>query len=351
MNPIQRAIGGAFVLFTLAMAASAQNTPTAADKLAVKILLTDGKTTVVRSRRELGFQLNTAGGGHLFTIDPVALKGALTRISHAFHQVSINARVGLANKQVTIVPGTYARKIDVERSAQVLIDKVSADPTVTHFTVALIKAPPPLSEDKLKGVNAILGQMTTHTSDVAKRNINIGIATKAIDGTLLSPGETFSLNGVVGERTQARGYRTAIVFEDGLKTPGIGGGVSQVTGTLFNAAALAGLSIREVHPHSRPVAYLPLGRDATVAYGVKDLKFVNNTGHPVYISYTFQNNTLRAILFGASIGNRQVRLTPRARILGEGKIRAELYRTIRQDGNVVSKERLFRHLYQWKPGT
>ncbi|MGC4042820.1 MAG: VanW family protein [Armatimonas sp.] len=349
MNPNAYRIGGAFVLTALAGAAFAQTDT--ADKLAVNITLTDGKTTITRTRRELGFQLNTRGGVQLFAIDPAALKSALTRISPKFQQDAINARLGLNQKQVTLVPGAYARKLDIEQTAKMLLDTVGADPTVTHFTVALTKTPPPVSDEKLQGITAILGQMTTHTSAVPKRNINIGIATQAIDGTLLAPGETFSLNHVVGERTQARGYRTATVFENGLKTPGIGGGVSQVTGTLFNAAALAGLTIREVNPHSRPVAYLPLGRDATVAYGTKDLKFTNNTGSPVYISYTFQGNTLRAILFGAPVGNRQVTLTPRSRTLGEGKIRAELYRTIRQDGKVVSKERLLRHLYQWRPGT
>ena len=82
--------------------------------------------------------------------------------------------------------------------------------------------------------------METTTSANAKRNNNIQIAAESIDGTLLSPGEVFSLNQTVGKRTQARGFRTAPVFVNAEKVPGVGGGVSQITGTLFNAAALAG---------------------------------------------------------------------------------------------------------------
>jgi vancomycin resistance protein YoaR len=191
--------------------------------------------------------------------------------------------------------------------------------------------------------------METTTSANAKRNINIKIAAEAIDGTLLSPGEVFSLNDVVGKRTQARGYRTATVFVNAEKVPGVGGGVSQITGTLFNAAALAGLSIKEVNPHSRPVAYLPVGRDATVAYGDLDLKFANNTKAPVYIAYSFDNPRLRATIFGAKTAGRKVSLRPVVQRLGPGKVNAQLYRVIKQSGKVTAKERLLNHQYRWKP--
>jgi vancomycin resistance protein YoaR len=159
----------------------------------------------------------------------------------------------------------------------------------------------------------------------------------------------FSLNETVGKRTQARGYRTATVFVDAEKVPGIGGGVSQITGTLFNAAARAGLPIKEVNPHSRPVAYLPIGLDATVAYGVSDLKFANNTKAPVYIAYSFDNRRLRATIYGAKVAGRRVSLRPAVQKLGPGKINAQLYRVIKDNGKVVAKERLFTHQYRWDP--
>jgi len=195
---------------------------------------------VTRTRRELGISVNSGSGPNLFAVDAAILKGALARISPAFQQASIDARVALVNKQPTVVSGTYTRKLDIERTLLLITDTVTKDPTFVRFTVRLTKTPPVLSQERLAGINAILGQMTTQTSDVPKRNLNISIATQAIDGTLLSPGEMFSLNEVVGKRTQARGYRTATVFVDGQKADGIGGGVPQVPGTLLSAAALPG---------------------------------------------------------------------------------------------------------------
>ena len=171
----------------------------------------------------------------------------------------------------------------------------------------------------------------------------------SIDGTLLKPGATFSLNNAVGQRTAARGFQIAHVFVDAKIVDGVGGGISQVTGTLFNAAALAGLKIREVNPHSRPVAYLPLGRDATVAYGDKDLKFTNNTAAPVYIVYTFAHRRLTATLWGKAVAGRTISLRPEVQHLGPGKINAQLYRVIKEQGRVVAKERLLTHAYRWDP--
>lgn len=286
----------------------------------------------------------------VFTDDPAKLKAALQRLAPIFKQEASGAHPELASdKTVMLVPGTYARALNIPETAQRLIETVAQDPKVTRFTVVLNKTPPELTVEKLKGVTGVLARFTTQTSAHAKRNLNIALATQSIDGTLLSPGETFSLNDVVGKRTQARGYRTATVFVDAQKVPGVGGGVSQVTGTLFNAAALAGLHMEEVNPHSRPVSYLPLGRDATVAYGDKDLKFTNSTGAPVYIGYSFVGRTLQATLWGMLQPGRDVTLTPRVVHRGSGHIDAELYRTIKVNGKVVQKERLLRHTYRWKP--
>ncbi len=122
-----------------------------------------------------------------------------------------------------------------------------------------------------------------------------------------------------------------------------------MTGTLFNAAALAGLKINEVNPHSRPVAYLPVGRDATVAYGAKDLKFTNDTKAPVYVSYMFRRSRLTATLFGRKAAARRISLRPAVQRRAPGDVRAQLYRVIKVNGKVAKKERLFRHQYKWEP--
>jgi vancomycin resistance protein YoaR len=317
-----------------------------APSLNYRITLTDGKSRVVRTRRELGISV---GEGRALAADLGTLKGVLERIAPKFKQDAVDAKPFVYKGAVRIDSGTYARSLDIPTTAEKLRRAIASNPGTKTFRVSLNKKPPVLTASRLKGITGVLGSMETGTSANAKRNRNIRIAAQSIDGTLLSPGEVFSLNEVVGKRTQARGYRTATVFVDAEKVPGIGGGVSQITGTLFNAAALAGLSIKEVNPHSRPVAYLPVGRDATVVYGASDLRFANNTKAPVYIAYNFNRQRLQATIYGAKVSGRRVSLRPVVQNLGPGKVNAQLYRVVKQNGKVVAKERLFTHQYRWDP--
>ncbi|MCH5188174.1 MAG: VanW family protein [Oscillospiraceae bacterium] len=117
--------------------------------------------------------------------------------------------------------------------------------------------------------------------DSTSRVENINIACGAINGTVLEPGGSFSFNTAVGRRTEDRGYSDAPVLVDGHKEKGCGGGVCQVSSTLYMAALNAGLSITERHAHSEGVAYAPRGKDATVVYGEKDLCFTNSLTEPV----------------------------------------------------------------------
>jgi len=176
------------------------------------------------------------------------------------------------------------------------------------------------------------------------------IAIKVINGTFVKPGAVFSLNKTVGERTQARGYRTSIVFLNGYKVPGIGAGVSQVTGTIFNAALLADLPIVEYRTHSRPVTYLPVGRDATVAWGSLDMKWKNNTAAPIYINYQISGTRVTATLFGKRTAGQRVSLNVVARNLGPRRKTAQLFRTTRHGAKVIKKEKIGTSNYNWKEG-
>jgi vancomycin resistance protein YoaR len=321
-------------------------------RLNVPMRLSDGVRTVVRTRRELGFrQASQPGQPVAFTVDRGTLKDALRRIAPQFHQAAVSARPYVYQGQLRIDPGSYSRALNVPATGERLIAVTARSPGTTWLRVALDKKPPVLTADRLKGITGVIGSYSTQSSRNAKRNKNIRLAVNSIDGTLLSPGETFSLSRRLGKLTQARGYRTAPVFVAAETVPGIGGGVSQVTGTLFNAAALAGLKIVEVNPHSRPVSYIPVGRDATISYGTKDLQFTNQTGAPVYVAYSFYGRQLRATLFGRRKPGQKVTLRPRVQRLGPGKIDAHLYRVVRQNGKIVAKEKLFTHGYRWNPRT
>ena len=142
-------------------------------------------------------------------------------------------------------------------------------------------------------------QFTTTLVDNPARTENVRVASKQLDGIVISPGQEFSFNEVVGPRIKEKGYREAKVIVGGRFEPGLGGGVCQVSSTLYNTLLLAGMEIKERHNHSVRIAYAPLGRDATVVYGSKDLKFINNTDSFILLRTRLVGLELTISLYGA----------------------------------------------------
>jgi vancomycin resistance protein YoaR len=124
------------------------------------------------------------------------------------------------------------------------------------------------------------------------------MATNSINKSIIAPQTVFSFNNTVGIRTMERGYLDALVIVGNKFEPGLGGGICQVSSTLYNAALLAGLEIVERSNHGLAVAYVPLGRDATVAWGIQDFRFKNNTDSPVYIRAITGGGTLTINVYG-----------------------------------------------------
>ena len=305
-----------------------------------KVILTDGVRSIVRMTSEIGLAP---------TADAAALKGALTRLAPQFAQPAKNAKPYGYKGQILIHPGAFSRALNVPATAERMLSALKEKPEAATFTLILDKKPPVLTAERLKGIDGVLASVTTTAWVAEGRNKNVRLGVGRIDGTLLSPGEVFSLNQIVGQRTAESGFQEAPIFVDGKKVPGLGGGISQVTGTTFNAAAKAGLPILEAHLHSRTVAYLPVGQDATVVWGQKDMRFQNNTGAPIYVAMNFANQKLTATLYGKKTPGQTVTLKPVVQRLGPGKINAQLYRTIKINGKVTAKELLLKHAYRWTP--
>lgn len=140
------------------------------------------------------------------------------------------------------------------------------------------------ADAKALGIKEKVSTFTTYYPPATYRNVNIGRAAELIDGTVLKPGETFSLNDTVGERTVANGFTSGYMIADGVLKQDLGGGVSQMATTTFNAAFFAGLEDVEHKAHSLYFDRYPVGREATVAWGAVDLKFKNDTDHGILIS-------------------------------------------------------------------
>lgn len=138
-------------------------------------------------------------------------------------------------------------------------------------------------EAKALGIKEKVSEFTTHYPHADYRNVNIGRAAELVDGTLLKPGEEFSLNETVGERTAENGFTIGYTIQDGVLVKDYGGGVSQMATTTFNAMFFAGLKDIEHKPHSFYIDRYPVGREATVAWGAVDLRFRNDTKYGVLI--------------------------------------------------------------------
>ncbi|ODA38771.1 cell wall-binding repeat-containing protein [Desulfosporosinus sp. BG] len=141
-------------------------------------------------------------------------------------------------------------------------------------------------------------QYSTHfDSTLVNRTENLRLAVKALDGKVLAPGERFSFNESVGERTVKAGYKEALIIEGNIFTLGLGGGVCQVSSTLYNAVILAHLEILERHRHTLPISYVPSGEDATVAFPILDFRFRNSTDAYLLIRSFVEKNTLTFKLY------------------------------------------------------
>ena len=139
---------------------------------------------------------------------------------------------------------------------------------------------------------------SSNYSNNANRTNNLRVASKAISGTILKPGDTFDFNKVVGWRTPARGYLKAPIFVgNNGHDLGYGGGVCQVSSTLFNAAILANMTIVERHQHSQKVYYVPYGRDAAISGAEKNMRFKNTTPYTIKIEMTVSGGVITATLY------------------------------------------------------
>lgn len=139
---------------------------------------------------------------------------------------------------------------------------------------------------------------TSYEKSIEERKWNIRLASKAINNTIVDVGGEFSFNRVVGPRTEIRGYKTAKIILDGAFADGVGGGVCQVSTTLYNAVVLAGLQVTEYHPHSLPVSYVPASRDAMVNSGSADLRFVNCTNNPIIVQSEATDTSIKIKIIG-----------------------------------------------------
>lgn len=210
---------------------------------------------------------------------------------------------------------------------------------------------------------------TTFSTRNYNRSTNIRLATNKINGSVIMPGETFSYNQTVGKRTAAAGFKSAAVYVGGEVTTGIGGGICQVSSTLYNSVLLANLEIVERYNHGFNTGYVPAGRDATVSWGGPDFKFKNTRNYPVKLVCSVSGGTILTQIFGLKDDNEYEveiqsyvtqyipfkTITKQDANLAKGQTKviqggsngckAICYRILKHNGDVVSKNLLSQDTY------
>lgn len=195
----------------------------------------------------------------------------------------------------TVYPEVEGVDFDVESAKKILEEEKD------EYVIKLTITKPKVTISQI-GSEAFPDQLATFTTryDVSDvdRSTNLRIACQKINGKVVLAGDTFSYNQALGKRTEAAGYKNGKVYEAGQVVDGIGGGICQISSTLYNTALLANLDIVERRNHQFVTSYVPAGRDATVVYGVTDFKFKNTRKYPVRIVASANNGIATISMYG-----------------------------------------------------
>ena len=204
--------------------------------------------------------------------------------------------------KIVYTPPTGIEVIDEAAMRKAILEAIQSQKNAS-VTIVFKKAGEETEQMRqMKAMDTVLATYTTQfNSGVAGRSRNIELAANKVTGTLLMPGEVFSYNAVVGERTSEEGYEMAPVYINGKLEPGIGGGICQVSSTLFAASLYAGMDIVDRTTHFEPVSYIPLGMDATVAYGYLDYAFRNALTKAVYVLAQVHGDSLTVSILGSKV--------------------------------------------------
>lgn len=287
----------------------------------------------------------------------------------------IEPSLKLEDGVLSVVQGTTGVSID-EGELNKAVNEINSGSKEEIRIPLIFTVPEKIAED-LEGnifkdtLYTASSKFNTSTTNNANRAENIKLTTAAINGLILMPGDVFSFNDVVGQRTKERGYKSAHVYYDGKIVDGTGGGICQASSTLHVAAFLADLEIVERYNHMFTVSYLPLGSDATVSWGWPDYKFRNNTNWPVRIDgkVTEDNEVVFSLVGTNEAPGKTIEIySPivetynfKTRYIDDPNLpqgeeiiekygitgyRVDTYKIVKQDGETVSEKKAYTSYYQ-----
>ncbi|MCW3490738.1 VanW family protein [Dethiobacter alkaliphilus] len=313
----------------------------------------------------------------LLMVETVRFRAAMDPMEEIVWQEPVNADLKLSEdrESVEIIPDKPGQELNVAVTLNNLFVALDTYPDVgdIELTAKTVEAEQTAEYlESLKINEPVATFSTVFSGNDQNRNHNIRLAAEAVDDILILPGEEFSWNETVGNTTADKGYKKAPVIVGGQLQDGLGGGICQVSSTLYNAVLLADMGIIERRNHGLAVGYLPPGRDATISYGWIDLKYVNDRDYAVWQRAFVDGNRLTIHLYGNPIPGHEVEIitTDLQTIPGGEKIiktsdlprgareriksgqpgyKVTSWRITYQDGEEIKREQLFRDTYRAVP--
>lgn len=220
------------------------------------------------------------------TYDQKSVNDLIESIEKEANKEPVDATIKVSGGNITVVPEQGGKKLQKDKLQKEILAKIEEGIEAnTDIKAPIETIAAKITSNKISSINAKIGSFSTEYGSIssAERANNIRLATQSINGKVLMPGDSFSFNDVVGERTADKGYQAAPVIIGNQVDSGLGGGICQVSTTLYNAVLRSNIKSVERAHHTLPSHYVKVGLDATVDYGSLDYKFKNTLEYPIYI--------------------------------------------------------------------
>ena len=235
------------------------------------------------------------------------LSEKIQNISDSINVDMKNAKVYISDSgNISVSSATIGKELDIASTKESIYDAIKNKDYKSIDLKVNIKEPK-ISTEAVKSVNTLLAEFSTKFSTKdSNRVTNVVLSAKATSDVLLMPGEEFSYNNLTGKRTASNGYKDAPVIINGKLEQDVGGGVCQVSSTLFNSVLYSGLDVTSRRNHSLKSSYVSIGRDAMVSDGGSDFRFKNPYSHPVYIKNTVSNGVITSKIYGNTSDKKNI---------------------------------------------
>jgi vancomycin resistance protein YoaR len=304
--------------------------------LSAPVELRRGSADVVLSRQQLARMLVLPDGMGQLLLGGHAANAYFALLDRKLVRPARDATFAVHGGHVTIVPSQTGIALDVPRTAaSVLAAAKRRANRVAHIEEAAVRPGRTTADARAMGITGLVSSYETFFGGIPNRIHNVELVAHLVDDKLIAPGATFSFNQTTGARTADKGFVAAPVIINGELQTALGGGVCQVSTTVFNAAYEAGLPITARTNHALYISHYPLGRDATVNYPDTDLKFVNDTPHWLLLRTFVTSSSLAVNLYGAPQHRKVVTETAPLRFVSPAPIERTIDKSLKPGERVI----------------